>query len=309
MKDVAAQHPDVVARLQGVATAARADLGDSLTKTPGPGVRPAADVRKPLPAGVKLVANLEYARRPEAGGLLLDLYLPTKPAGKPLPVVVWIHGGGWKNGSKENCPLTWLAAEGYAVASINYRLIPWSKWPAQIDDCRDAVRWLKANADKYGLDKDHIAAGGGSAGGHLAAVLGAAGDVQAALDFYGPADLLTMPSNVPGPNKADVDLAKANGAVLLGGIVRDRPELAKQASALYLASRSSAPFLILHGDKDPMVPLSQSERLATRLREVGVPCALHVVPGGGHGGKGFDTPEVRAVLRGFVDKYLRTAKN
>jgi arylsulfatase A-like enzyme/dienelactone hydrolase len=309
-KDVAAQHADVVERLQKVAAAARADLGDSLTKTPGPGVRPAGDVRKPLPEGVKLVANLEYARRPDAGGLLLDLYLPSRPAFM-RPVVLWIHGGGWKNGNKENCPLTWLATEGIAVASMDYRLIPWAKWPAQLDDCRDAVHWLRANADKYGLDGQHIAASGGSAGGHLAAVLGAESPsmVQAVIDMYGPADLLTMPSNLPGPGKTDADLAKTNGAVLLGGIVRDRPELAKQASAFHLASKSSAPFLILHGDKDPQVPLSQSERLAAKLKELGVPVTLHVVQGGGHGGKGFDTPEVRGMILEFLREHLYPKKD
>ncbi|HEY2909327.1 MAG TPA: sulfatase-like hydrolase/transferase, partial [Gemmataceae bacterium] len=318
LKDVAPQHPDIVARLQTVATAARADLGDSITKTPGPGVRPAQDVRKPLPDGVTLVTNLEYVRRPEAGGLLLDLYLPKKPATKPLPVVLWIHGGGWKNGIKLNCPLAWLAAEGYAVASMDYRLIPWAKWPAQIDDCRDAVRWLRANAAKYGLDGQHIASAGGSAGGHLAAVLGTLhttpsepnySGVQAVIDMYGPADLLTMPSNTPGASKTDADLAKANGAMLLGGIVRDRPEIAKQASAFHLASQSSPPFLILHGDKDPQVPLSQSERLAERLKELGVPHTLHIVAGAGHGGKQFDSFEVRASIEGFLGKYLPPMKN
>lgn len=308
-KDVASQHPEVVARLQAVAAQARADLGDSLTKTPGKNVRPPGDVRPKLPTGVKRVANLEYARRPDSGALLLDLYLPTKPAAKPLPVVMWIHGGGWKNGSKENCLLTWLAAEGYAVASINYRLIPWSRWPAQIDDCRAAVGWLQANAEKFGLDKDHIGAAGGSAGGHLAAVLGAGREVRATIDLYGPADLLTMPSSVPGPGKTDADLAKANAAVLLGGIVRDRRELAKEASPYHLVTNLSAPFLILHGDKDPMVPLSQSERLAAKLRHLDVPWRLHVVKDAGHGGKVFDTPEVRGVIREFLAKHLRPVTN
>ncbi|HEY1375942.1 MAG TPA: alpha/beta hydrolase fold domain-containing protein, partial [Gemmataceae bacterium] len=317
-RDRAAEQPEVVKDLLKLADTARADLGDSLTGVTGKNVRPAGDFRAKLPDGVKRVANQEYARHPDSGALLLDLYLPTKAPGRPLPVVLWIHGGGWKNGSKETCPLTWLAAEGYAVASLDYRLIPWAKWPAQIDDCRDAVRWLRSNADKYGLDRNHVAAAGGSAGGHLAAVLGTArppegeavsSRVQAVLDLYGPADLLTMPANVPGPGKTDADLAKANGAILLGGIVRDRPELAKQASAFHLATRSSAPFLILHGDKDPQVPLAQSERLAAMLTKLGVPNTLHIVRGGGHGGKAFDTPEVRASIEGFLGKYLQPAKN
>jgi dipeptidyl aminopeptidase/acylaminoacyl peptidase len=127
--------------------------------------------------------------------------------------------------------------------------------------------------------------------------------------MYGPADLLTMPSNVPGPGKTDADLAKANAAVLLGGIVRDRPDLAKEASAYHLVTNHSAPFLILHGDKDPLVPLSQSERLAMKLRHLDVWYRLHVVKDAGHGGKAFDSPEVRASIEGFLGKYLRPVNN
>ena len=311
-RNLAAAHPEIVARLQAVVANARADLGDTLTKAAATNARPAGDVRAALPAGVKRVSNLEFSQPPR-GALLLDLYLPAAAPAKPLPVVMWIHGGGWKNGSKENCPLTWLAAEGYAVASIDYRLTHVASWPAQIDDCRAAVRWLRANAAKYGLDAARVAVAGGSAGAHLAAVLGTtdapAGEpapsrVQAAIDLYGPADLLTMPNNLAGPGKTDEMLASANGAKLLGGIVRDRPALAKAASAWYQVSRDDPPFLILHGDQDPQVPLEQSRRLHARLQEAGVASELHVVPGAGHGGKEFSTPEIREKIRAFLQRSL-----
>ncbi len=266
-----------------------------------------------LPAGVKRVADLEYSA-PPSGTLRLDLYLPDAAAAKPWPVVVWIHGGGWNKGSKDNCPLTWLAADGYAVASISYRLTPVAAWPAQIDDARAAVRWLRTHAARYQLDPARIAGAGGSAGGHIAAVLGTApapageavsSRVQAVLDLYGPSDLLTMPPNVPGPGKTDADLAKANGAQLLGGIVRDRPELAKQASSLHLVSRDDSPFLILHGGKDPQVPLEQSERLHAKLREAGVASELVVLPGAGHGGREFSSDEVKAKIRAFLAQALK----
>jgi acetyl esterase/lipase len=159
-----------------------------------------------------------------------------------------------------------------------------------------------------------IAVGGGSAGGHLAAVLGTsdapAGEsvssrVQAVIDLYGPADLLTMPANTPGADKPDAELAKANGAKLLGGIVRDRPELARAASALHQVSGDDPPFLILHGDRDPQVPLEQSQRLHARLQELKVPSELRVVPGAGHGGKAFDAPEIRETIRAFLARTLR----
>ncbi len=311
-KNLAAQHPEVVARLQQVAAAARADLGDSLTKTKGAHIRPAGDVRPALPSGVKRVSNVEYVKR-DTGGLSLDLYLPTKTPDRPLPVVIWIHGGGWKSGTKENCPLAWLSGEGYAVVSLGYRLSWMARWPAQIDDARAAVRWLRTQAARYGLDPKRIAVAGGSSGANLASILGTltppadeavSSRVAAVIDFYGASDMLTMPPNVPGPNKTESDLATSNGAKLLGAIPRDRPDLARQVSPLYQVSRDDPPFLIIHGDKDPQVPLGQSERLHAKLEETGVPSKLVVLPGAGHGGKAFDTPEVRETIRAFLARTL-----
>jgi acetyl esterase/lipase len=285
-----------------------------LTKTKGTNLRPAGDVRTALPAGVKRLSNLTYTT-PASGAVLLDLYLPEKTPDHPLPVVMWIHGGGWKRGSKDNCPLLWLAAEGYAVASINYRLSWLARWPAQLDDVRTAIRWLRTNAPKYQLDSARIAVAGGSAGGHLAAVAGTlvppanepvSSRVGAVIDLYGPSDLLTSPTNLPGPGKTDADLAQSNGAKLLGGIVRDRPELARQASPLYHVSKDDPPFLIFHGDKDPQVPLDQSQRLHAKLRETGVPAELIVLPGAGHGGKEFSTPAVQQAIRAFLARSLGT---
>ena len=144
--------------------------------------------------------DLVYARA-GAKDLLLDLYLP-EGAPRPLPLVVWIHGGGWRNGAKEQTPARRLVERGYAVASINYRLSGEAIFPAQIHDCKAAVRWLRANAAKYGLDAGRVAAWGSSAGGHLVALLGTSGGimelegglgnadqssrVQAVVDFFGP---------------------------------------------------------------------------------------------------------------------------
>lgn len=311
--NVAAQHPEIVARLQQRIAAARADLGDSLTNVKGANVRPAGDVRQPLAAGVKRVANQQYAMTPQ-GAQLLDLYLPEKTPAKPLPVVIWIHGGGWKNGSKENPHLAWLASEGYAVVSLGYRLSWAARWPAQLEDARAAIRWLRTNAAKYSLDPARIAVSGGSSGGNLAGVVGTAdaapgeavsSRVQAVIDFYGASDVLTMPPNVPGPGKTEADLANANAAKLLGGIVRDRPAAAKSMSTLHLVTRDDPPFLIIHGDKDPQVPLEQSERLHAKLKETGVPSELIVLPGAGHGGREFSSDEVKAKIRAFLARSLK----
>jgi arylsulfatase A len=293
---------------------AREALGDSLNKTVGKETRPALDIKPKLPDGVKTIRNLEYANPGGIRSLLLDLYLPTKEASKPLPVVMWIHGGGWSKGSKENCPLIWLVNEGYAVASLGYRLVPEAKWPTPLDDSRAAVRFLRSSTAKYKLDSNRIAVAGGSAGGTLASITGVfdalrdeavSSQVQGVIDFYGASDLLTMPPNVPGPDKTDADLAKTNGARLIGGIVRDHPDLAKQVSPIYHISKSDPPFLIIHGDQDKQVPLEQSERLHAKLKAAGVPSALHVIKGAGHGGKEFDTPEVRKWIVDFLAEHVR----
>jgi acetyl esterase/lipase len=264
------------------------------------------------PAGVTVLKDLVY-KEPFKRPLLLDLYRPAKAEGR-LPVVVWIHGGGWKNGSKDNCPAVWLAADGFAVASINYRLIHDAQWPAQINDCRDAVRWLRDHADKYRLDPAHIGAWGGSAGGHLVAILGTIdapkgeatpSRIQAACDWYGPADLLTMPPNVVTATRTLEQVANSNGAKLLGATVRDIPETAKQASGLYHVSADDPPFLVMHGDEDPGVPIAQSEKFVAALRRAGVDTTWHIVKGAGHGGPLFRTEEVKSIVRNFFRRTLK----
>jgi len=256
--------------------------------------------------------NLEFARI-EGRPLFLDLYYPTIQERKPLPTVVWIHGGGWIKGSRKPCPAAWLAEHGFAVASIDYRLTDVAEWPAQIDDCRAAIRWLREHASAHGLDARRFGAWGGSAGGHLAALVGTldapagekvASRVQAVCDWYGPTDLLTMPPNVLSPGKTWEDLAASNGAKLLGGVVRDRPAAAKEASAWYHASADDPPFLIVHGDADPQVPLEQSRKLDEKLRSVGGASVLIVLPGAGHGGPAFQTPEMRRTIVEYFQKHL-----
>ena len=267
-----------------------------------------------LPEGVRVERDVVYAEVDGGRGLKLDLYLPAVPSTAPEPVIVWVHGGGWNQGSKDKCPGAWLAAEGYAVASIEYRLSTEAIWPAQRDDCWAAVRWLRSHAAEYGLDGDHIAAWGGSAGGHLVALMGTlprpegegiSSAVQAVCDWYGPSDLLTMPPNVISDKRSREQVAVSNGAVLLGAPVMDVPELAKECSAFYQASAGDAPFLIMHGSEDPGVPLEQSRKLHEALLAAGVPSELHIVEGAGHGGKEFQTEEYRQRVRAFFDKHLR----
>ena len=269
---------------------------------------------KPPPEGTTVLRDLQYTHfQKDKHQLHLDLYRPEEFEG-PLPVVLWVHGGGWKNGSKDNCKAAWLAQHGFAVASINYRLIGSGVWPDQINDCRAAVRWLKKNAYMYGLSTTEYGAWGGSAGGHLVALVGTlpypeneevSSRIKAVCDWYGPSDLLTMPPNMVANGRTEADVAKSNGARLLGVTVKDDVPKAKSASAYWQVSSDDAAFLIMHGEKDPGVPLAQSRKLHKKLQEHGVRTKLHVVEGAGHGGKEFQTDDVKKVVLTFFKQELK----
>ena len=248
----------------------------------------------------------------------LDLYLPaaddgsdSNAASPPRPLLVWIHGGGWRQGSKDRCPLVLnrliadeIFSRGYAVASIGYRLTDAARFPAQVDDCRDAVRFLQDRAGEYGLDPDRVGLWGPSAGGHLVAMTGLAdGDddlgIAAVCDFYGPTDLVRFAEDSPR--------VAADGSPehrLLGGPVKERVALARRASPVTHVDADDPPFLIVHGTNDPLVPLTQSERLHEALRAAGVDSHLVVVDGGGHGGPGFLDPPMRDRILAFFDSHL-----
>ncbi len=240
----------------------------------------------------------------------LDLYIPIDGDG-PFPLIIWIHGGAWKYGSKDGCiPLPWVA-KGYAVASVNYRLSQDAKFPAQIKDCKAAVRWLRAHARQYNIDRDRFIAWGDSAGGHLASLLGTAGDtveweagppaessrVQAVIDWYGRADLRRVCT--------DPDMAGHPVAQLLGGSGEGIAELARKASPITHVSNDDPPFLIMHGDVDKTVPVQQSEAFANALKEKDVPVTLVILHGVDHGGGEFLKPERVKIIDSFLKEYLR----
>jgi acetyl esterase/lipase len=216
--------------------------------------------------------------------LHLNLFVPRHGPG-PFPLIIWFHGGGWRNGGYGSCPPLHWGRTDYAFASVEYRLSGVAKFPAQIIDSKAAVRWLRANAAKYRLDGDRIGVWGGSAGGHLVALLGTsgatrrfdAGDnlatssaVQAVCDFYGPTDLLAW--------------GKTTGfepTVLkefLGGQILDVPEKVVAASPLTYIGPGMPPFLIVHGAEDRTVPPAQGELLRTALLRVKGEAELHIVP-------------------------------
>ena len=260
-----------------------------------------------LPPGIDVIENIEYGK-PGGHSLLLDLYRPAEFA-NPLPTIVFVHGGGWKNGDKKAArKLAWLVPHGFAIASINYRLTDVARWPAQINDCYAAVRWVREQAPTYRLDPERVGCWGTSAGAHLAALMGTrfypgreavSSRVQATCDWFGPSELLSMPPNNIG------DVANSNGAKLLGATVREVPKLAKDASALDNVSADDSPFLIMHGDADPGVPLAQSQKLHAHLTAAGVDSTLIILQGAGHGGKAFLTDSSQKAVVDFFRTHLK----
>ncbi len=255
------------------------------------------------------------------GGQTLDLYLP-EAANISLPLIIWVHGGGWLGGDKGDCPALGMVARGYAVASLNYRLSTEAIFPAQIQDCKGAIRWLRAHARKYRLDTDRFGAWGASAGGHLVALLGTSGEVreiegdiggnldqtsgvQCVIDWFGPTDMsVFFQQAAKGTNVFKGDPDRSPITTLFGGLMRDHMDLVRLANPITFIRKNNPPFLIMHGDHDPIVPLGQSEILAEALKQNGVDVQFEVLEGAGHG-NGFDRPSILPLMVQFMDRHLK----
>lgn len=279
-----------------------------------------------LPAGVRMERDLAYVEGGDESQKL-DLYLPQQAAAGPLPLIVHIHGGGWRGGSKFPCPFVVMVSRGYAVASIEYRFSQKAIFPAQIQDCQAAIRWLRGNAGKYGLDPTKVGVIGGSAGGHLSALVGTAGgakafpmvggfqeqsdDVQCVCDIFGPANFATVMQQA-ADDKNVRNIFKFNSdsdpySLLIGGHLEMDREKVAAVSPVHYITADDPPTLILHGTHDALVPYAQSVELAESLRAKGVPVWLQTLPGSGHGGAAFSKPSVISLMGNFFDRYLRDA--
>jgi len=279
-----------------------------------------------IPAGTKVERDIVYARAGDRK-LLLDLYLPAKPS-TPKPVIVWIHGGGWRAGRKGSGGRALpMLQRGYAVVDVGYRLSGEAIFPAQVEDCKAAVRWVRANASRYGLDPDRIGAWGSSAGGHLVAFLGTSGDVkefdtqanrqyssrvQAVCDWFGPTDFLQMDEHMLEGGRLVHDAPQSPESLFVGGPIRREPyrSIVKKANPITYVTQDDPPFLIMHGDKDMLVPLHQSELLCDALKKAKVEVTLQVVRGAGHGlGGGEESPaKLVEIVAEFFDKHLKQPK-
>lgn len=268
--------------------------------------------------------------------LKLDLHLPTAKPERPLPVLLWLHAGGWREGGRGFCPIANLAKEGYAVASVSYRLSGQAKFPAQIEDCKAAVRWLRAHAAEYSLDPEHIGACGESAGGHLAALLGVSGGnsalegkvggnekfssrVQAVVALCAPTDFTSMLGRARERSfwaalgtsgsfsEAKYTFAR-NCALekLFGGPVTRYAELVRLASPAVHVSPGDAPVLLFHGRGDQLIPLSQSEEFLRALEQAGVEARLEVIETNTHGFGRFP-PDMMSATRAFFNRHLKSS--
>jgi acetyl esterase/lipase len=262
-------------------------------------------------SAVRRVPDLVYGEVPGYRPLELDLYLPE--AGGPMPVIVYVHGGGWRRGSRRH-PLPalgadfydFLAAQGFAVAAIDYRLSGEARFPAPLEDVRTAVGWVRDHAAAYDLDADRVFGWGDSAGGHLTLLAALTGTpVRGVVAWFPVTDLAGLPRDVadaggvpdPGPDSRE--------ALLLGAPAASVPDLARQASPVAHASAGAPPILLMHGAADDMVPAAQSVRLAEALSMAGSEVELDLVPGAKHFWNG--ASDVGAIVRRSVE-FLRTAR-
>lgn len=271
---------------------------------------------------------LPYAK---SGGkeLMLDIYAKDSVT-KPLPVILWLHGGTWFSGNKNGFGSNYAASmikSGFAVVCINY--VTNERFPAQLHNCKAAVRWIRANGAKYNLDTSKIAVWGEGAGGHLAALLGTTGGittatigsttidlegrlgnneyssrVEAVVDLYGPTDFLKMDDQTTEDCASPVvhNLPTSPEALLLGAAITTIPDKVQLANPIFYISSDDPPFLIQHGNADCNVPFNQSELLDEALNKAGVSSTLDILDGYRHWDSGFYTQGNLRRIRAFIEQ-------
>lgn len=264
--------------------------------------------------------GIEYAKV-DGKSLLMDVRVPDGIG--TYPAIVYIHSGAWITGDRTGGPARRQAGRGYVVASIDYRLAPQYTWPAQLEDSKAAVRFLRANAARFKIDPDRIVAFGTSAGGHLAAMLATttgrpdveglhlgnpqfSSHVTAVVDQYGVSDLLRLEDQkLPCYPFLNGNAAYMPPSLLMGCPIQECKEKTATANPITYVSKDDPPFLILHGMLDCLVPWKQSVILQEALEKSGVDSRLILIPNGEHGGRQFDTAPNKQAVDDFLDKHLR----
>ncbi len=309
-------------------------LGLILAATPVGSEKPQGKKPEVAPAldGIQIERDVEYGKAGDIS-LKLDICRPKELPKEPMPVVIYIHGGGWKSGDKGDIlarkdPVsTGLLKAGYCFLTINYRLSGVAPFPAAVEDCKCAVRWVRANAKKYNLDPDRIGVWGASSGGHLALMVACA-DEKAGLEGKGGHASVSSRAHAVCAWYPATDFTKGPGVFLsgkgqkagpgefIGGTLEEKPEACKQATIATHVSKDDPPTLLIHGTKDPITPFWQSESLAQKMKEAGVDVTLIAVKNAGHGfGPGAPgeavTPSREELFKTtleFFDKHLKAKK-
>ncbi|KAA5540732.1 alpha/beta hydrolase [Roseiconus nitratireducens] len=247
--------------------------------------------------------DIEYAKIGDRS-LRLDLYRPRSGQDK-TPLIVWVHGGAWRSGSKKSVPVKHWLEHDFTIASVDYRLSGEAKFPAQIHDIKAAIRFLRSRADDFGIDSERVAVAGSSAGGHLAALVGVSNgvtdlegtvgqcqdfrsDVGATVSFYGASNLQSILSQ---STQHGLSVRVPALQLLLGGQPDDVPDLAQLASPVIHVDPSDPPLWLIHGDADPQMPIEQSVELESVYRKHNLSVEFTVIAGGKHGGEKFYTDQ------------------
>ena len=274
--------------------------------------QPGARFDLPIPPGVVHHPDVPYAGTSHHRQQL-DVYVPREPAGGgPLPVIAHVHGGGWSMGSRLMARphvLPHVASGHYAAVAIGYRLTGEAAHPAQIHDVKAGLRWIRANAERYGFDPDRICVMGASAGGHLAALVGTTNGSAAHAGSLGPSPELASDVACAIPVFGPMDLTKRlenlspSVAALLAGPEEERTARAREASPLLHVDPQDPPHYLIHGTADPLVPYADSVTIDAAFRGAGVATALLTIEGGGHGD--FFDERVTTRVRAFLDWALR----
>lgn len=261
--------------------------------------------------------DIEYATA-DGRALRLDFYAatnsdPSKTAAKS-PLIVWVHGGAWRAGSKASVPIASMTERGFAIASVDYRLSGVAKFPAQIHDIKAAIRFLRSRSNEFNVDPGRFFVAGSSAGGHLAALVGVSGknadlegnlgsdqntssQVQAIVSFFGASNLETILSQST-PHGLGVRVPALK--LLLGNTPDQVPELARLASPVAHVDPADPPLLLLHGDQDPQMPINQAHELQGKYEALGLPCQFKTLHGAAHGGKAFYESELLDEVAEFL---------
>jgi acetyl esterase/lipase len=305
-----AAHPE----LSNMPTLRKSLLGAGLAL--GLALAPVSSAR----AAPRVVRDVTFAKVDQSE-LKLDLYLPPAAPGAAAPVglIVWVHGGGWRAGSRASVEVVGLVDRGWAIASVDYRLSPVARFPAQVHDIKAAIRFLRAHAAQYGYPASRVVVAGSSAGAHLAALVGVSNrerelegsvgadtaqssDVQAIVSLFGASNLTTI---LAQSTPYGLDVRAPALELLLGGQPESVPELARLASPVFHVDATDPPLLLLHGDQDKQMPINQSHELQGAYEKLGLPVRFEVVHGSGHGGPDFTSDARLARIDDFLRQQLK----